>query len=144
MLVCACACVRVDVIMLLFRVEQCPRTGISQPCQQCACAREHARAARVHVTISLRLRGPRTAMTALHEKCPRTARCCIACKASREFQLCQQGACARAHARVARVHVTISLRMRVQQTVMTALHCLLPSFHATILCSTALIVRPKR
>ena len=46
--------------------------------------------------------------------------------------------------RVARVHVTISLRMRVQQTAMTALHCLLLLFHATILCSTALIVRPKR
>jgi hypothetical protein len=42
------------------------------------------------------------------------------------------------------VHVTISLRLRGPRTAVTALHCLLLSFHATILCSTAPIVRPKR
>ena len=37
---------------------------------------------------------------------------------------------------MARVHVTISLRLRGPRTAVTALHCLLLLFHATILCST--------
>ena len=36
----------------------------------------------------------------------------------------------------AHVHVTISLRLRGPRTAVTALHCLLLLFHATILCST--------